>query len=107
MVNTRSAFIDLAGRAAFPTLCAAIIVYFVFHAVAGTSGVLAWRDYAAEKRTLAARAGVVAAQRQALEHQSALLDPRHVDPDLADELVRRNLGVVGPDEVVVALPKAD
>jgi cell division protein FtsB len=33
-----------------------------------------------------------------------LLDPRHVDPDLADELVRRNLDLVKPDEVVVPLP---
>jgi cell division protein FtsB len=31
------------------------------------------------------------------------LDPRHVDPDLADELIRRQLGVVRHDEVIVPL----
>ena len=30
---------------------------------------------------------------------SALLDPRKADPDLADEMVRKDLGLVRPDEV--------
>jgi len=38
-----------------------------------------------------------------LAHRAALLDPRRVDPDLADELVRRDLGVARPDELVVPL----
>jgi hypothetical protein len=38
-----------------------------------------------------------------LKHRSQLLDPRRADPDMADELVRRDLGLVRPDEVVVPL----
>jgi cell division protein FtsB len=41
-----------------------------------------------------------------LQRRLVLLDPRHVDPDLADELVRRNLDLVKPDEVIVPLPQA-
>ncbi len=43
------------------------------------------------------------AERQQLRHRSALLDPRKADPDIADELVRRDLGLVRPDEVIVPL----
>jgi cell division protein FtsB len=32
-----------------------------------------------------------------------LLDPRKADPDMADELVRKDLGLVRPDEVIVPL----
>jgi len=32
-----------------------------------------------------------------------LLDPRSADPDLADEMVRGQLGLVRPDEVIVPL----
>ena len=35
--------------------------------------------------------------------KSALLDPRKADPDLADEMVRKDLGLVRADEVVVPL----
>ena len=38
-----------------------------------------------------------------LRHRSALLDPRKADPDMADELVRKDLGLVRPDEVIVPL----
>jgi hypothetical protein len=32
-----------------------------------------------------------------------LLDPRHADSDLAGELLRRNLNVVHPDEMVMLI----
>jgi cell division protein FtsB len=32
-----------------------------------------------------------------------LLDPKKADPDMADELVRRDLGLVRPDEVIIPL----
>jgi cell division protein FtsB len=43
------------------------------------------------------------AERDDLRHKSALLDPRKADPDLADEMVRKDLGLVRADEVVVPL----
>ena len=43
------------------------------------------------------------AERDRLKHRSALLDPRKADPDMADELVRRDLGLVRPDEVIIPL----
>lgn len=103
-MTNRAVFADLMRRAAVPAVSVMIIGYFAFHAIAGNTGMVAWQGYKAERVTLERQAQAVKAQRVALERQTALLDPRHVDPDLADELVRRNLGVVGPDEVIVDLP---
>ena len=98
--------LDLFGylrRAALPAVCILLIGYFVSHAVAGPTGVFAWKEYKAQRKTLEAQAIASAESRAAIERQVKLLDPRKVDPDLADELVRKNLNVVKPDEVIVPL----
>ena len=95
--------LTLARAAMLPAACLAVMAYFAFHAVTGNTGLAAWRDYKAERVTVGREAARVAAMKATLTRQVALLDPKHVDPDLADELVRRNLGVVRPDEVIVPL----
>lgn len=74
-------------------------------ALAGPSGVLAWSE---NNRLLQQRQHelqVLNAHRDELRNRVALLDPNHVDPDIAGELVRRNLNVVHPDEMVMLLNK--
>ena len=43
------------------------------------------------------------AEEARLAHRARLLDPRSTDPDYAEEMTRRELGVVRRDEVVVPL----
>ena len=72
-------------------------------AIAGPSGLLAWSE---NNRVLAqhqAELKQLRAQRDDLENRVALLDPRHADPDLAGELLRSNLNVIHPDEMVMLL----
>jgi cell division protein FtsB len=45
----------------------------------------------------------VQTQRNELRNRVDLLNPRRVDPDLSDELIRRQLGVIHHDEVIVPL----
>jgi cell division protein FtsB len=72
-------------------------------ALVGPYGMLSWGEQSAllEKRqdTIAA----LEEERSALENRVELLDPDHVDPDLAGELMRQNLNVAHPDEYVVDL----
>ena len=42
-------------------------------------------------------------QRDELKNRVALLDPSHVDPDMAGQLLRAQLNVVHPDEKVMLL----
>ncbi len=93
----------LLRAAIVPAACIAVMGYFAFHAVSGNAGLLAWQGLKVEHVAVDADAAKVAATKAALQRQVALLDPRHVDRDYADERVRRDLGVVGPNEVIIPL----
>ena len=43
--------------------------------------------------------------RSELKNRVDLLDPKHADPDLVDELARKDLGVAHQDEMIVPLGK--
>ena len=90
-------------RAALPALAIIIVGNFAGYAVAGPNGLLAWGGYHRDLLQRKTELAELDQQRQALKHRSNLLDPRKADPDMADELVRRDLGLVRPDEVVVPL----
>lgn len=91
----------LIRRAAWPAAGMLVIAYFLGAAIIGENGVLAWGDYRRAKTVEATRLAQLETERARLAHRSRLLDPAHVDPDLAEELVRRDLGVVRPDEVII------
>ena len=93
----------LIRRAALPALALLVVGTFAGHAVAGPNGLFAWRGYAQQLEVRKAELATLQAQRAELKHKSALLDPRRADPDLADEMVRKDLGLVRSDEVVVPL----
>lgn len=72
-------------------------------ALAGPSGILAWSENNHLLAQREAELKQLAAQRSELRNRVALLNPDHADPDLAGELLRRNMNVVHPDEVVILL----
>ena len=72
-------------------------------ALAGPYGVLSWGESIAVLEQREARIALLTAKRDELKNQVELLDPDHVDPDLAAELIRRNLNVAHPDEYVIEL----
>ncbi len=93
----------LIRRAALPALGLLIIAYFLGAAIVGENGVLAWGDYRRVKAERGDQLARLEAERARLAHRSQLLDPQRADPDLAEELVRRELGLVRPDEVIIEL----
>ena len=95
--------IGLIRRAAWPAVALLVVGTFAGHAIAGPNGLFAWRGYSQQLETRKAELATLEAERNALRHKSALLDPRKADPDLADEMVRKDLGLVRTDEVVVPL----
>jgi cell division protein FtsB len=95
--------IDLIRRAALPALALLIIANFVGYAIVGANGILSWGDYRRLKSEKLVELAQLDAERARLAHRSDLLDPRRADPDLADELVRKELGLVRPDEVVIPI----
>jgi cell division protein FtsB len=95
--------LELIKRSAMPALAVVIVGTFAGHAIAGENGVLAWGSYHRELQQRQAELAQIEQQRAELKHRSDLLNPNKADPDMADELVRKNLGLVRPDEVIVPL----
>jgi cell division protein FtsB len=94
---------QLIRRSAMPALALIVVGTFAGHAIAGPNGILAWGGYHRALIERQAELAQLQAQRAQLKHRSDLLDPRKADPDMADELVRKDLGLVRPDEVIVPL----
>jgi cell division protein FtsB len=74
-------------------------------ALAGPYGMLSWGESIAMLEERQDRIASLEAERDRLQNLVTQLDPDRVDPDLATELVRRNLNVAHPDEYVLELEK--
>jgi cell division protein FtsB len=73
------------------------------YALFGANGVLAWNDYAQRLDARKAQLSVLKAEQAAIANRVQLLNPDHANPDLVDELVRRDLGLAQSDEVIIPL----
>jgi cell division protein FtsB len=69
----------------------------------GPNGVLAYGDYQRQIETRKAELATLEKQRAQIRNRVKLLDPRRADPDMVDELVRKDLNVAHPDEVIIPL----
>jgi cell division protein FtsB len=99
----KSAFRRVMRRAALPALGLTIMAFFGAYAVLGPNGIIAYGDY---KKQLVRREKQFVAldqKREVLKNRVALLDPDHANPDMVDEMVRKELNVAHPDEVIVPL----
>ena len=94
---------ELIRRAAWPALALIIVGTFAGHAIAGPNGILAWGGYHRALKERQVELAKIEQEKAQLRHRSQLLDPNKADPDMADELVRKDLGLVRPDEVIIPL----
>lgn len=94
---------DLIKRASLPALAILIIANFLGYAVVGSNGILSLGDYRRMKSERSIELAQLSEERTRLQHRATLLDPRRADPDLADEMVRSELGLVRPDEVIIPI----
>lgn len=77
--------------------------FFVYFAVAGPNGALAFRDYDRQLEAREREFAELDRKRAELRNRVDQLDPRRANPDLAEELVRKDLNLVHPDEVIIPL----
>jgi len=102
MAHARSTS-SLIKAAAAPAAAILIVAHFAGFALFGPNGLLAWGDYKRDLVEKTVQLQRIEAKRAELAHRVALLDPHKVDPDYADELVRRETGQVRPDEVIIPI----
>lgn len=92
-------------RALLPAAALTVTASIGAYAVLGPNGLLAYADYQRQVAKKEREFAAVAARREVLKNKVALLDPRRANPDLVDELVRKELNVAHPDEVIVPLDR--
>ena len=102
MAKSKAFWINLRAAVA-PAAALIIVAFFGGYALLGPNGALAWGDYSRQLEQRQAELARVEVARSELAKRVALLDPKHADRDLAEELVRRDLGLVQPGEVVIRL----
>lgn len=77
------------------------IAYFAYDAVIGATGYRALRALEAEAEAKAAEVAELSAERRRLETLAEQLNPRSLDPDMADEKIRAVLGYVENGDLVI------
>ncbi len=90
-----------------PLAGAALIGYFIYHAVQGDRGLVAWWNLRYEIEKADYELAEVTAQKKILEHRVGLLRPESLDRDMLEERARAMLGVVHADDLIVPIPDAD
>jgi len=90
-----------------PSIGACLFSYFVYHAIEGDRGVMAWLRMSQQLAESKAALTTLQAERQQIQHRVALLSAS-IDPDLLDERARLMLNVAAPDErlVIIKTPKS-
>lgn len=81
----------------------AVLLLMAGLALLGPSGLLAWSEYNSQLETYEVQLADLEHSRSELKNRVALLDPNSADPDLVGELLRRNLNVAHPDEIVITI----
>jgi cell division protein FtsB len=101
----RSTFRTMLRRAGPPAALLIVGAFFGGYAIMGPNGALAYGDIQRQLDKRQSELSVLEKQRVELKNRVALLDPRHADPDMVDELARKKLNVVHPDDMIVDLGK--
>ncbi len=105
MVKKRSTLPTMLRRAIAPAALLIVGVFFGGYAIFGPNGALAYGDIERQLAVRQRQLAMLDRNRTELKNRVELLDPRHADPDLVDELARKDLGVAHQDEVIVPLDK--
>lgn len=85
-------------------LALALLLLMGAYVVAGPSGVIAWGENQNLLEQRREELAELKLKRDRVRNRVELLNPEQVDPDLAGELLRGNLNVARPDEMVMLVP---
>lgn len=86
-------------------VAAALIGYFAFHAQHGNYGIEAGRALREEITRLKLERDRLVTERTALERRNSLLRADRIDPDLLEELARRDLAFAMPNDLIMVLKR--
>jgi cell division protein FtsB len=78
-----------------------MLTYFFMQAFYGPRGLPYHKQLLQHTTSLQKDLGMISDQRKAIETRVALMRPESIDPDMLDELARKNLNLVKKTDIVV------
>ena len=75
--------------------------YLGYSAISGQFGISSREDIVADIEVLEDRSAALQAEIDAFRHRVALMNPRHIDPDIVVERARALLNMANADDVLV------
>ena len=86
-----------------PIIGVCLIVYFLYHAVQGDRGLIAFWQLSKQVTQAENTYSMLNQKRAELQNRVTLLNPYSLNSDMIDERARFMLGYTKPDEVVIFL----
>ena len=86
-----------------PIIGVCLIVYFLYHAVQGDRGLIAFWQLSKQVTQAENTYSMLNQKRAELQNRVSLLNPYSLNSDMIDERARFMLGYTKPDEVVIFL----
>jgi cell division protein FtsB len=77
-----------------------MLIYFIFHSVYGSRGILAYFSLKSELENSHKTLAILRAERLEIENRTKLLRHESIDKDMLDEKIRNVLGFAAPNEKV-------
>ena len=84
-----------------PIIGVCLIVYFLYHAVQGDRGLIAFWQLSKQVTQAETTYSMLNQKRAELQNRVTLLNPYSLNSDMIDERARFMLGYTKPDEVVI------
>jgi cell division protein FtsB len=91
------------AQVAWPMLGACVAGYFVYHAVQGDRGIVAWMQLNQQIRVAEDELAKTDIERQEMEQRVALLSNSSLDLDMLEERARVMLNFAHPEDLVIFL----
>lgn len=92
------------ARWGWPLFFALATALALSHIVYGGRGLQAREKLAAQVADAERRLELITSERERLEARATMLRPQGIDPDLVEERIRLQLGLIHPDEVILTIP---
>lgn len=99
MINIIQQF-KISKKKAFNILVFLMLIYFVFHSIYGSRGIIAYFKLQAELEKSHAKLEMLRAERLEIENRTKLLRHGSIDRDMLDEKIRNVLGFSSPNEKI-------
>ena len=97
----------LTKKSAFNAIIFLMLLYFVFHSIYGSRGIIAYFKLQSDLKDSHIKLEQLRTERLEIENRTKLLRPGSLDKDMLDEKIRNVLGLSEPKEKIFRARSAD